>query len=196
MFCPYCGHHNSAEATFCEKCGKALNATNQQSSLSYDQPAYVDPPVQTTVQHSMKWFKFLIYFALFAGAVINFSNGISMLTGSQYNGQADLVYATFDGLRTFDMIFGLLAMALAVFGIYTRFQLSGFRKNGPRVLVALYLAVAAYNVLYIIAAHAMLPETLVELTNFSGVYGNLASNVVMAFVNNSYLKKRADLFVN
>ena len=41
----------------------------------------------------MNYYKFLIYFALFVGAVINAFNGYQYLTGEIYDGRATLLYA-------------------------------------------------------------------------------------------------------
>lgn len=147
-------------------------------------------------QMPMKWFKFLIYFSLFAAAVINIINALPMLTGSQYGSSAEAVYDTFEMLRGFDLFFGVFCLALAVLNIYTRFRLAGYRRNGPTMLSLSYVAILIYDVLYIIGANIVLPEFVLEAVDFTGMYSNMAVAVVMLIVNNIYFKKRAHLFVN
>ena len=53
----------------------------------------------------MGWFKFIIYFQLFASAVINAALGITAFTGSHYDGKAELVYAFFPGMSAVDKVY-------------------------------------------------------------------------------------------
>ena len=74
----------------------------------------------------MRWFKFLIYFSLFAGALLNLGNAVIYLTGSGYDGKADLVWAFFDGLKGLDTFMGIACILIAIFQVFTRFKLSSF----------------------------------------------------------------------
>ena len=91
MNCINCGQPINDNAAFCEHCGQPRQEVEQQ-------PVIAPPP--------MKWFKFLIYFSLFAGAALNLINGITTILGTQYGEHAELVYATFGSLRTFDIVCG------------------------------------------------------------------------------------------
>ena len=134
MFCPKCGAQISDGVTFCAYCGTPVQPTTAQPSnpqapaAPYNQyPGSNQYPVNQQYpmnnqyvpgnQYPMKWYKFLIYFALFAGAVLNAISGIQMLTGAHYGGVADYVYAIFDGLQIVDVLMGLATLALAGFGI-------------------------------------------------------------------------------
>jgi hypothetical protein len=151
--------------------------------------------VAAAPQQAMGWFKFMIYFGLFAGAVLNLINGIQMLTGSIYGDSAALVYAVFEGLKGLDTIVGIAMIAVAALGVYTRFQLSGYKKNGPKLLTALYAAVLVVDLIYIIGINATLPELLVKNVDMTSMYASMVAAVVMMIVNHIYFKKRADLFV-
>ncbi len=150
----------------------------------YTQP---DPP--------MKWHKFLIYFSLWAGALFTFLSGVSYLTGRQYDGNADQVYSVFSGLKTVDMIFGIIYIAIAIFMIYVRFQLAGFKRGAPGKLISLYViqlvAIFAYTLVVSVTIH--IPWS--EIFNFS-IIPSLIVSIVMIFVNRYYYSKRAHLFVN
>jgi len=160
---------------------------------SYGQPMYQSavPPMP------MKWFKFLIYFSLFASALINLGNGIMVLTGAHYgtlNGKsaASLVYATFKGLKPVDMIMGVLCIALAVLAIYVRFSLAKYKKNGPSLLSILYVASAAVSMFYIIGISVAAPDVNMDFSSYGTQIG---MNVVMMVVNMNYFNKRKHLFV-
>ena len=78
----------------------------------------------------MKWHKFLIYFALWLGAVMNVISGFSLLTGSVYEAQgvsATQVYRAYEGLKGVDMLMGAATIALAVLLIVARFALAGYK---------------------------------------------------------------------
>lgn len=139
----------------------------------------------------MKWHKFLIYFSLWAGAVLNVGTAIGYLTGSIYT-DPETVYHTYAGLKTVDLLMSIVILAFAVLLIVTRFALAGFKVNAPKLLLIVYAVYAAVLLLY--------PLILVGVTGLS--YTDLwepvqlISNTVMIFANKVYYDKRASLFVN
>lgn len=164
----------------------------------YTQPAQPQPyhGAPATPALGMGWFKFLIYFALFAGAVLNLISGIQMLTGASYEGHKDLVYAFYDGLQALDMLVGIGTIAVAALAIFTRFRLAGYYHDGPKLLTAVYVAVVALNVIYLIGLFAVVPNLSAEDLNMSSYISSTAVSAVMIFVNISYFNKRSHLFVN
>ncbi|MBE6942139.1 MAG: zinc-ribbon domain-containing protein [Ruminococcaceae bacterium] len=192
MFCPKCGAQLADGVAFCSSCG---NPVTSQAAPAPQQP--LAQPGEPAL--SMKWFKFLIYFGLWAGAVLNILlNGVMMLSGSQYGDAqtVELVYAMFGDLKSLDTLCGILAIVVGVLGIYTRFQLAGFKKNGPMLLTCVYAGSIAFTLIYIIGINSILPEYVLSEMDFSSIYGNIAGSVVMIFANITYFKKRAHLFVN
>ena len=183
MYCRKCGTPLADDATFCPNCGEMRNPTNGNAN----------PLVQTT---SMKWFKFLINFSLFCGAVLNAIAGVSFLTGAYYGGDADLVYSAFESLKTVDVIMGILSFALTALGVYTRVRLAGYHRNGPKMLTYLYLANAAINIIYAIGLSMALPSDIVASVMDSSTYSSIITSVIMVFINRSYFKKRSHLFFN
>ena len=142
----------------------------------------------------MKWFKFLIYFGLFVGAIANAAFGVLYLTGFIYDissgeeGVHELVYAFFSNLKTVDVVFGVLFIALAVFGIYTRFRLAGYKKNGPACLIATYAASAIISFAYMLIV-------CIILGDFSDSdFGSIVTSIAMIVLNYIYFKKRKSLF--
>lgn len=192
MFCSKCGTQIPDNAGFCTSCG---NPVASQATPAYQQP--LAQPAEPAL--SMKWFKFLIYFGLWAGAILNIVlNGVVMLNGLHYGDAetAKLVYAMFEDLKSLDTLCGVFAIAVGVFGIYTRFQLAGFKKKGPMLLTLVYAGAIAFNLIYIIGCNSVLPEYILSEMDYSSIYSNTVTSAVMIFVNIAYFKKRAHLFVN
>ena len=191
MFCPNCGAQISDDSAFCPYCGTPDQAAPQ--STFRPQPAAA-PLVAD--RPPMKWFKFLIYFGLFAGALSNALSGIQMLTGSAYGESKELVYSFVDGLQTLDMIIGVAMLCLAALGVYTRFRLSGYHQNGPKMLLLTYAGSIAINAIYYFGIQLVVPDTILESVDTSSLFSNSIIAVVMILVNNTYFKKRASLFEN
>ena len=168
---------------------------------TYQQPAYQQPAYQQPAYQPdrfggtpMKWYKFLIYFLLFAGAVVNVINAINCFTGAQYEGAADYLYAYYDGLQVMDIIMGLGCLALAAFNIYVRFRLAGLHRNGPQMLNYMYIAIIALNVVYSGVCMAIIGNF--DATVLGSLVGNIIGNVVILAINTNYFGKRKHLFVN
>ena len=222
MFCPNCGTNVGNAERFCPNCGAALNqntaSANPQPNYqqpnyqqpnyqqpNYQQPSYQQPNYQPVYQqpvqqypYPMNWYKFVIYFALFAGAVLNAINGILHLTGSVWemqNVSADMVYAVFGGMQAVDIIYGIGAIALAAFDIVTRMHLAKFRKTGPKFLSVCYGVAVGLALLYIILTSAVTGISIGDLVGATEIL-QLVVSIVMLVVNVVYFNKRASLFVN
>lgn len=210
MFCPNCGNNLPDGSTFCSACGTQLAANNQQPTYqqpTYQQPTYQQPTYQQPVYQQpansigaqpdmpMGWFKFLINFALFAGAILNFASAIQFLTGSIYGteNEKDLVYYVFPDLETLNMIVGVLLIGLAALQIFTRFRLAGFYKNGPLLLYAVYAGVLVVNLIAIIGTMSIV-DSDGSGDAFTSMYTGVAVNIVMLIVNIGYFNKRKHMF--
>ena len=183
-----------------------------QPPVQYTQPPmnYTQPPVQpgyipaapmsplqaASQTYGMGWFKFLIYFALFAGAILNIAQGAMMLSGEQYDGVAELVYAMFDGLQGLDMGVGIALIALAILQLVTRFRLAGFRRGADKLIVTCYVSIAVIEMVYVIGFLAIMPEHIVEDMDLSSSISSTVLAVAMTVVNSAYFNKRKALFVN
>ncbi len=144
--------------------------------------------------YKLKWYKFLIYFALWASAVLNVVSAFAYFTGSIYGDAANRVYSYYGGMKALDIIMGLILLGLAVFSIYVRFQLAGFKTGAPKKLEYLYIANALIPLLYLLAASSVTGISFTDLA--SGSWGSLAGSVAMVFINRNYFSKREALFVN
>lgn len=177
------------------------NYNQYQQPNQYRQPMYNQPYQQYPQYpdkfngHQMGWYKFLIYFALFAGAFFNVCYAVLYMTGSIYETeQIDplTVYSLYPGVKAVDIVYGILLLVLAAFMIVTRFQLSGLKKNGPKMVVALYGLNIAIAIIY-----AILISCTTDYMAFdASTVGQCVIPVVMAIVNKVYFDRRKDIFVN
>ncbi len=156
------------------------------------------PSAPSPDDYSMKWHKFLIYFALWLSAVLNIVSAFGYFTGSAYNASgasASRVYSTFPGLKGVDIFMGICLLAIGVMALVTRFALAGYKQNGPKMLLILYGINLVVPVLYLILASTTTGLSIAQLTGTS-TWTSLITSLVMIFANKVYYDKRAALFVN
>lgn len=215
MFCKYCGQEIQDNAVFCQNCGAKLDDAQNQTTQETTQTAFDETSTteqfasqtdfsQQTGQtyaptYPMKWFKFLIYFLLFASSVLNIFSGIAQFTGSIYettpgDGMIELVYSTFPALKPIDMTVGILMIALGVFAIVVRFALAKYKAVGPKLLLLLYASSCVLNLIYCLAVVTIVPSLFSTLA--PDIVTSVVTSVIMIAVNNTYFKNRKELFVN
>ncbi|MBE5734798.1 MAG: zinc ribbon domain-containing protein [Clostridiales bacterium] len=203
MFCRYCGKEVDEKATFCQHCGSQIGepevSTAEQTQQVENQQVALSQEQNQKIVYPMKWWKFLVYFLLFASAIFNVIGGIEQLTGSIYeekpgDGMIELVYSAFPALKPIDVILGLLTIALGVFAIFVRQSLYKFKAIGPKLLLLLYAFSCLINVIYCISVFAIVPEIAKEMiTDF---VSTIVVSVIMIIVNNNYFNTRKELFIN
>lgn len=221
MKCPKCGELMPEGVKFCTECGAKIPVPQQtQPNVRYEeqraatdagaarsaspyrapvdgepQPQTYAAPTQTQTGEPlprMKWFKFLVNFALWASAVLGVWNSVRMLTGLIYGSDAELVYSFLPTLRVYDLAYGVLLLACAAFAVFTRFQLARFRKNGPACLYTLYIAQEVLAIAYAAVVAAMIGDS----STLSDTLVSTVTVVVMLIINVNYFRKRRHLFVN
>ena len=156
----------------------------------YSSPANTPSPEN----YKLKWHKFLIYFALWLGALANAGTAFGCIAGTAYEGKSEQVYALYSQLRAVDLIWGIVLLALAANMIYVRFQLAGFRIGAPRKLSILYIANLVCSTGYLLAVSAVTHMSLSSI--MSDVAVNLFGSILMLFINQNYYNKRLELFIN
>lgn len=181
------------------------------SPYQQGRPAYMNnnPTVTSQRSHSkpcpgyaggypMAWFKFLIYFMLFANAAINIFTAVTYLTGSVYLGEdmtmsdVEALYMFYPTAKMIDVIYGVLLIALAAYAIFTRFQLSGFKRRDPFLFILMYVLNLIIGLLYSISIMFTFETGLLGFISF---VPSIITSVVMIFVNVVYFRKREELFV-
>lgn len=214
-YCANCGTFCEDGKVYCPNCGaqqpNAAQAPAQQSyQQSYQQPYGQQPYHQTpgyaanqnygiSNEMPMKWFKFIIYFQLFANCVLNVISAITTFTGSQYQGAADMIYTYVDGLQTVDTLYGVLLLAVAAFAIFVRFRLAKFCSNGPTMYYALLVAQLVISVIYLIGVNTVVGNSIIANyyePDYTSVVSSLVTTGIMLACNIVYFKKRMHLFVN
>ena len=151
----------------------------------------------------MKWYKFLINFALFASAVLGVISAIGMLTGSVYGEDKEVVYEVFSSIKTVDTIFAIIYIAAAVFYVYTRFALSGYKAIGPVLVMVVYAINGVLSLAYNLTVMSMI-DKYSKIISTSEYKTSLITNavttvvvsIIMIIANKIYFDKRKALFVN
>ena len=170
------------------------------------------PPVQGGVpqyvtgtdgrQLGMGWFKFIIYFQLFFSCVVGVINGIRQLTGKIYNQDgrdvSGIVYQVFPSLKPVDIICGICFIAIAGMAIFVRFQLSGFKKNGPKFYIGMIIGSILVNAFYLISAISAVSKLGYPASTIvtPATIGSCIGLVTLLVINIIYFKNRNHLFVN
>ncbi len=203
MICKKCGSEIAEGSLFCPGCGSKLDETTVEVAPKETLDTNKETPSSTIIppqnkELPMGWYKFLINFSLFVGAILNILGALPMLTGTTYGSAEDaaLVYAVFPGIQSVDVVYGLLCIALGAFQIYTRFRLSGFHENGPKFLLASYIGVIAVNLFYYIGLNSVIPAEYMADIDTTSIISGIISSAIFAVINYIYFKKREHLFTN
>ncbi len=205
-FCTNCGAMIEENVKFCPNCGSAVEHPIQQEPAQQPgQPAQpvcqqpIQAPAKDDKYHGfkMKWYKFLVYFSLWFGVLLNAVSGIRMMIGANYSGNTDAVYRMFPAMRVCDIVCGILILGIAVLGIITAVNLLKLAAVGPKLLTVLYVANIVVAIIYIVfvlsASKGRL--SLRDVLDVSTITGFVVS-VIMIIVNSIYFKKRESIFVN
>ena len=169
---------------------KMNNNYGAPQGVDYQQPP-MQPQMPMQPQLPMKWFKFLAYFGLWAGAVLNFIMAIVYMTGGHYGALgASLVYMVFPAMKTLDVFLGIVCFIMVAYGVITALSLLKFKAIAPKLVVGLYIITGVVNVLYQIIGVAIIGEgfPIVDVIVYAGVA------VLWAVLNKIYFGKRAHLF--
>jgi len=153
-----------------------------------------DPAPANPDRYSLKWHKFLIYFSLWAGAVMNAVTAFSVVSGNRYGAETPQVYLYYNGLMVLDWMYAAVLFALALFSIYVRFQLAGFRKGAPKKLILLYVGSLALGLLYLVAVSGIVKLPLSTMLDQQTLI-SMTTSVFMCGANKVYYDKRSELFV-
>lgn len=206
MYCSNCGGLVPDGQYTCPNCGayvgstgQTYNAPNQNMQQGYYQNNI--PYTQQSVQPElgMKWFKFVIYFQLFFGALVNIINGFRISTGLHYgvtSRQLDYIYNHFDGLKMLDVCIGICIVVLGVLALITRFMLSGYKKCGPSMYIGLLIANIVIGFIYIAAFYFIVSSVSPDVSISGDTFITLVTNLTLLVLNIIYFKKRKHLFVN
>lgn len=139
----------------------------------------------------MRWHKFLIYFALWFGALQTLLNLCThvyamLKSGSAYWNAVSTAYLWTSILES------ILISASICLGVCVRFRLAQRKRNGPRLLLILYGLKIAHYVIFTLAFN--LSTGWAPFTNIDPI--SIIGYVLMILANNKYYYRRRHLFVN
>lgn len=191
-YCHSCGFPiTDSTQKFCTNCGSAL----MDSDVS-----------ETTAQMAlpMKWYKFLIYFALFVSAILSFISGLDCLTGnifSTYGWSANEAYTEYEGLKPLLTAMGTVSIIYGMYQLATRFCLAKKMKIGPKLVIMMYIISPTISMVFEIAAASFISSHTGQSLSQSGlsvmgIVFNLAVGAAIAYANKIYFDRRSALFVN
>ena len=222
MYCLYCGAENPDNAKVCSHCGARLNDGSAEQDHIEREPAHTqipggaqpvipphDPydtyntyntnanPVVSDNKMPMKWHKFLVYFALWAGALLSISTGVQAFLGTHYGEYKDEVYRLMPNLKTVDLVYFIACICCALFTFTTAVFLLKYKSAGPKMLIAMYGLNCAVEIIYIIAASSVVSSfnSAVDLSDMRRqAITAIISAIFMMIVNKIYYGKRDYLF--
>ena len=216
MYCRFCGTKIPDNVKFCPECGANLapvpSAAPEESAPAapaapeiptpfdptpfdpapYSADSFASADVAAAPRRGMKWFKFIIYFQLWAGMLFNLVTAGKYFTGAHYEGKAEMVYRVFPALQPLDIVLGVVGLALAVYTVVVQRALAKFRAKGPMMYYLIYIVSTAGTVLYLLIASIILGQSVFT----AEVAGSIIGSIVMLFVNIPYFNNRKHLFVN
>ncbi len=183
MFCKKCGKFISDDKSICPYCGADPKAVQELTNVNAMQD---QPP--------MKFYKFMIYFSLFAAAVVSYIGGLTLVTGIQYGSLADNVYAVFPGMKVIDILYGLFIFGYATYIIFVRQALAKYKVGAPKMVAIMYIMNLASTIIYNI-----LGSIVTQISIFSLLIENITSLIgliIFWVVTTIYFNKREHLFIN
>ena len=211
MYCRFCGTKIPDNVKFCPECGANLapvpSAAPEESAPAapavpeiptpYDPAPYSADPfasadVAAAPQRGMKWFKFIIYFQLWASMLVYLVTAGKYFTGAYYEGSAEMVYDFFPALQPLDIVMGVFCLALAVYAVVVQRALAKFRAKGPMMYYLIYIVSTEGTVLYLLIGSIILGQSAFTAETAGSFLGAL----VMLFINIPYFNNRKHLFVN
>ena len=171
-------------------------STAQKKEVSVSAPTTSSTPNGQTL--GMAWYKFLIYFALIAGAIINLIYSFNYISGGIYfvetNGEisADQVYSYYGtDLQVIDVFYGFFLIAFAILAFVVRHKLANYEPDSLKFIKIFYSLSAGVPFLYAILVAAITGQSLAVQTVTTAIVG-----LVFLFLNIKYFNKRAHLFVD
>lgn len=207
MFCTQCGKQIPDGSAQCRYCGFSLSKIDKVED-PYDLfknknngPTGFAPEIMnynsqySQPQLGMGWYKFLIYFVLWASLVLNVIYGIMIMVGGHYTSNginySGLVYLAYPSLRGVDIISGILIVGAGVLALIARQKLAAYSRKGPTLLYALYGYNLAVMVFYIIAVR------IAAGLNVGGFFiSSAVGSVVFLIINIIYFSHRKHMFTN
>ena len=138
----------------------------------------------------MRWYQFIIWFYLYASAVIGVLVGVGEITGVVYLDMAETFYTLFPMLQVVNVFFGVMQILLAVIALYVRRQLARWKGMAPRFLLMYQIFCLVYYAAYLAGTSLVLGELAVDC--LAGGY--ILLQLLLLVVNGIYFHRREEMF--
>jgi hypothetical protein len=197
MYCHNCGTQIPDTVSYCPECGAKVASAAPAAEAGELRPVMPAADAAPAKKGGMGWFKFIIYFQLFAAAVVSLFNAFTFLSGTIYGSRevAENLYYIYPEMKLLTMALGVVSVALAVFAIVVRFSLARYKRSGPR----LYLILLAVNILvtlvFVFGAAGILESPVSDFLDSTQISSLVVSLGFLIF-NFFYFRERKELFVN
>ena len=197
MYCHNCRTQIPDTVSYCPECGAKVASAAPAAEAGELRPVMPAADAAPAKKGGMGWFKFIIYFQLFAAAVVSLFNAFTFLSGTIYGSRevAENLYYIYPEMKLLTMALGVVSVALAVFAIIVRFSLARYKRSGPR----LYLILLAVNILvtlvFVFGAAGILESPVSDFLDSTQISSLVVSLGFLIF-NFFYFRERKELFVN
>ena len=195
--CINCGSSLPDHATHCSTC----------DTPQYSQNPTV-PGADPMPTLGMKWYKFLIYFALFFTAFVNVVGVVENIHSIRqllpFQGAVGYVDDLIRSTTILISLYSAACLGFALWALIVRRKLARFCADGPKQLILMRLFGAVTTIVYIVAAIVIMNNAQeaarMQVFNISGLIEEAVSTVITTIVwilvNKSYFEKRSHLFFN
>lgn len=210
MFCNNCGKKIEDGVSFCPACGSKLQ---MQETMNIKRGEYGGMPkdyyvdskrnsgnsLRSNQAYKMKWYKFIIYFQLFAGALG------AVLNGVVYYIFVKMVPSDIEvslALNIANICYSAIYIASGIFALFVRHQMAKYKKNAPLLYNVCLLLNGVLPMIALIPIKLMIPDItfvdyIFKAKNYILANGiTLVMACIMVWLNNIYFGKRKGLFVH
>lgn len=210
MFCNNCGKKIEDGVSFCPACGNKLQ-TQETMNIKREEYGgmqkdyYVDSKrnsgnsLRSNQAYKMKWYKFIIYFQLFAGALG------AVLSGVVYYFFVKLAPSDIEvslALNIANICYSAIYIASGIFALFVRHQMVKYKKNAPLLYNVYLLLNGVLPMIVLIPIKLMIPDItfvdyIFKAKNYILADGiTLVMACIMVWLNSIYFGKRKGLFVH
>ena len=220
MYCKKCGKEIADDSVFCRYCGEKQDVFDnhdiqieadeetQDETYEKDNSSSVVEAVSSTERVSfsqadavhpsltigMKWYNFVVKVQLWLFMACTALIGLSFIDGATRSGaSANAIYNTFPAVRTVDIAYAIVLLALAVFAFFTRRSLVRYEARGPKFYLGISYISAFLSVLYALVCSIAANVPFGKLFNATSI-GQMIPLLALAIINTVYFGKRKALF--
>ena len=196
-YCPQCGTEYASGQYRCAYCGAVLPSPVAQTTDYSQIPSYTSQ--RAPMEKPMKWYRFVVYFQLFASCTVNFLTALSVFTGSLYGLQKDMLLQACPTLTVINIVYGILLLGMCVLALVAREKLHGFYKVGPRLYMLHIFLQALLSLVYAIlvtSATVQLEQVVAGLPDLFSAIAGFFGTCLLLVCNIQYFDRRKKLFTN